>query len=177
MIKTISSTEKYRNKWITVKEDVIERPSGAEGLYGVVEKNDFAAILAIEKGCIHLVEQYRYPIKQRSLEIPMGAWSDKPDAEPLQLAIGELQEETGYKANTIEKIGFHHVDNGCTTQGCHMFFATDLEFVGKNLDAEEEDLVSLKLTLDDFEEKIISGQILDACTIAAYGLAKLKGLI
>ena len=107
----------------------------------------------------------------------MGAWSGKPDADPLQLAIGELQEETGYKANKIEKYGFHHVDNGCTTQGCHLFFATDLKFVGKNLDAEEEDLTSVKLSLIEFEKKIIDGQILDACTIAAYGLAKLKKLI
>ncbi len=36
--KTISSTEKYINNWITVTEDVIERPSGARGIYGVVEK-------------------------------------------------------------------------------------------------------------------------------------------
>ncbi len=177
MIKTISSTAKYKNKWITVNEDVIERPSGARGIYGVVEKNDFAAILAIENGYILLVEQYRYPIKERSLEIPMGAWSGKPDADPLQLAIGELQEETGYTANKIEKYGFHHVDNGCTTQGCHLFFATDLQFVGKNLDAEEEDLISVKLSLPEFEKKIIDGQILDACTIAAYGLAKLKKII
>lgn len=177
MMKTLSSTVKYQNRWIRVREDIIERPSGNEGLYGVVEKLDFAAILAVENGVIHLVEQYRYPIKQRSLEIPMGAWTEKPDAHPLELALGELQEETGYQANHIEKIGFHHVDNGGSTQGCHVFFATDLHFVGKNLDAEEEDLTSLTLSLDEFEAKISNGQILDACTIACYGLAKIKGLL
>ncbi|WP_435236778.1 NUDIX domain-containing protein [Psychromonas sp. PT13] len=177
MIKTISSTEKYTNKWITVHEDIIERPSGATGLYGVVEKVDFAAILAIEDGCIHLVEQYRYPVKQRSLELPMGSWAEQPDADPMELALRELQEETGYAAGRIEKIGFHHVDNGTSTQGCHVFIATDLTFVGKNLDAEEEDLTSTKLSLLEFEKRIIDGTILDACTIACYGLAKLKGMI
>ena len=177
MIKTLSSTVKYKNRWITVHEDIIERQSGVKGLYGIVEKVDFAAILAIEAGYIYLVEQYRYPVKQRSLEIPMGSWTEQPNADPTKLALGELQEETGYKAGRIEKIGFHHVDNGGSTQGCHVFLATDLTFVGKNLDAEEEDLTSIRLSLPDFEKKIADGLILDACTIACYGLAKIKALI
>ena len=177
MIKTLSSKIVYKNKWMTVREDIIERDSGAEGLFGVVEKPDFAAIIAIENNKIHLVEQFRYPVAQRSLELPMGGWPDEPDADPLELALGELQEETGYFANQIQKIGFHYVDNGGATVGCHVFFATDLEFVGKDLDAEEEDLVSLTLTIAEFEQKIIQGEILDACTIACYGLAKLKGLL
>lgn len=176
MFKTLSSKQVYKNNWITVHEDIIERPSGKEGLYGVVTKNDFAAIIAIQDGYIYLVEQYRYPVKQRSLEIPMGAWSDQPNADPTELALGELQEETGYRAGQIEKIGFHHVDNGGSTQGCHVFWATELTFVGTNLDPEEEDLISLRLPLAEFEQKILSGEILDACTIASYGLAKIKGL-
>lgn len=174
-IKTLSSDIKYQNRWITVHEDIIERASGQQGLYGVVEKLDFAAILAVESGCIHLVEQYRYPIKQRSLEIPMGAWQDSPGKDPTELALAELREETGYAAGYIEKIGFHHVDNGGSTQGCHVFIARDLTFVGKELDPEEEDLVSTQLPLAEFEQKIVNGEILDACTIACYGLAKLAG--
>jgi ADP-ribose pyrophosphatase len=58
-----------------------------------------------------------------------------------------------------------------------VFFATGLTFVGKNLDPEEEDLESLAMPLVEFEQKIVDGEILDACTIACYGLAKLKGLV
>ena len=174
-IKTLSTEIKYKNRWMTVHEDIIERASGNEGLYSVVEKNDFAAVLAVENGCIHLVEQYRYPIKQRSLELPMGAWQDQPDMDPTELALAELQEETGYTAAHIEKLGFHYVDNGGSTQGCHVFLAKELTFVGKKLDAEEEDLTSTLLPLPEFEQRIIQGDILDACTIACYGLAKLMG--
>lgn len=178
MFKTLSSTQQYQNPWITVREDIIERPSGEAGVYGVVEKADFAAILAIENGFIHLVEQYRYPIKQRSLEIPMGTWpNDQEGGEPCELALAELQQETGYKASNIQQIGFHHVDNGTSTQGCYIFLASGLEFVGKNLEPEEEDLISMQLPIKEFEQKIIDGEILDACTIASYSLAKLKGLV
>jgi 8-oxo-dGTP pyrophosphatase MutT (NUDIX family) len=160
-----------------VHEDIVERPSGAEGMYGYVEKPHFAAIIALHEGSIQLVRQYRYPIKEQSLELPMGAWTEQPDADPLELAKGELQEETGYVADQIEKIGFHYVDNGGATVGCYVFFATGLTFVGKNLDPEEEDLESLAMPLVEFEQKIVDGDILDACTIASYGLAKLKGLV
>ena len=177
MFKVINSKEIYKNKWMRLREDIIERANGAKGIYTVVEKNDFAVIIAIENSMLQLVTQYRHPIQERSLELPMGAWPEKPNANPLDLALGELQEETGYKANHIEKIGFQYVDNGASTVGAHIFYATDLEFVGKNLDEEEADLESCELSVKAFESKIVSGEITDATTIAAYALAKLKGFV
>jgi len=177
MIKTISSSIKYKNRWMTVYEDIIERPSGAQGIYGFVDKIDFVAILAIQDGYIYLVEQYRYPIKSRSLEIPMGAWQSQPNVDPKLLALGELKEETGYQAGSIEKIGFLHVSNDSSNEGCHVFFATDLTFVGTDLDPEEEDLELIRLPLKDFEQKITEGNIRSSCTVACYGLAKLKNII
>lgn len=177
VFKTLKSTLIYENAWLKLREDIIQRPSGKEGLFGIVEKPHFAAIIAIQAGQIYLVEQYRYAIDKRSLELPMGAWNDQPDADPTLLALGELQEETGYKANQIELIGFQYVDKGTATHGCHVFFASDLSFVGKKLDEEEEDLVSVVMPIEEFEGKIVDGSVFDATTIAAYGLAKLKGLV
>lgn len=94
-IKQLDSKVVYQNKWMTVREDKILRPSGAEGIYGVVDKPDCAAILAIDNGMIHLVQQYRYTVGQRCWEIPQGAWESNPDADHLELAKGELREETG----------------------------------------------------------------------------------
>ncbi|EAR08599.1 NUDIX domain-containing protein [Reinekea blandensis] len=177
MFKTLSRKTVYQNRWMKLHEDIIERPGGIEGLFGVVEKPDFSAIIAVDNGHIHLVEQYRYPIGQRSLELPMGGWPEQPDADPLALARGELQEETGYVAEHIEQIGYHHVDNGGGTMGCNVFFATGLTFSGRNPDPEEADLEPMTLPLTEFERRIKDGEILDACTIACYGLAKLKGLV
>lgn len=71
-IKQLDSKVVYQNKWMTVREDKILRPSGAEGIYGVVDKPDCAAILAIDNGMIHLVQQYRYTVGQRCWEIHKG---------------------------------------------------------------------------------------------------------
>ncbi len=88
MIKQLDSKIVYQNKWMTVREDKIERPSGAQGIYGVVDKPDCAVIIAIDKGQVHLVQQYRYTVQQRCWELPQGAWENNPDADHLSLAKG-----------------------------------------------------------------------------------------
>ncbi|CAM2982162.1 NUDIX domain-containing protein [Vibrio mytili] len=176
-IKTLDSKVVYQNKWMTVREDKIQRQSGAEGIYGVVDKPDFVAILAVDNGMIHLVQQYRYTISQRCWEIPQGSWESNPDVDPLELAKGELREETGMLAGSMEYVGAQFTAYGFLNQTCHVYFATHLTEVGNQLDSEEEDLITQAFTVKEFEQMMLDGTIKDSVTIAAYGLAKLKGLI
>jgi hypothetical protein len=53
-IRTLSTREVYRNPWLRLREDQIERSNGARGIYGVVEKDDCAVILPIEGDTIYL---------------------------------------------------------------------------------------------------------------------------
>src|SRR6185312_13510486 len=87
-IRTLSSREVYRNPWLRLKEDQIERSNGNKGIYGVVEKDDCAVILPIDGDRIYLVEQFRYTIGRRALELPQGGW-ERPDVAPEELARGE----------------------------------------------------------------------------------------
>lgn len=176
-IKQIDSKIVYQNKWMSVREDRILRPSGAEGIYGVVDKPDCAAILAIDHNVIHLVQQFRYTVQQRCWEIPQGAWESNPDADHLELAKGELREETGLQAASMVYVGAQFVAYGFLNQTCHVYLATGLTKVGNKLDTEEEDLITQSFPLEAFEQMIIEGDIKDCVTVAAYGLAKLKGLI
>ncbi len=61
-----------------VREDNILRRDGSAGIYGIVEKPDFALIVPMHDGMIHLVEQYRYPVKGRFWEFPQGSWEQDP---------------------------------------------------------------------------------------------------
>lgn len=176
-IKQLDSKVVYQNKWMTVREDKILRQSGAEGIYGVVDKPDCVVIIAIDKGMIHLVQQYRYTVGQRCWELPQGAWESNPDVDPLELAKGELREETGMLAGSMEYVGPQFIAYGFLNQTCHVYFATNLTQVGNQLDSEEEDLITQVFTVEEFEQMMIDGTIKDCVTIAAYGLAKLKKLI
>lgn len=176
-IQTLASTVIYENKWMRLKEDKIRRSSGSEGIYGVVEKPDFVVILPVDNGYIHLVEQYRYPIKKRCWELPQGAWEDNPDADHALLAAGELKEETGLVANKMQYLGDQYLAYGFCNQKYHIYFASELTFTQISLDPEEEGLITQKFLLDTFESMIITGEIQDASTVNAYGIAKLKGVL
>ena len=49
------TTVVYSNRWMTVREDKTRRYDGREGIYGVVEKPDFALVVPYADGGFHLV--------------------------------------------------------------------------------------------------------------------------
>jgi 8-oxo-dGTP pyrophosphatase MutT (NUDIX family) len=176
-IKQLDSKIVYQNRWMSVREDRIVRPSGAEGVYGVVDKPDFVVIIPVQDGHIHIVEQYRYPVGKRFWELPQGSWEHDHDADPAEIAAGELREETGLTADTLTYVGHEYLAYGYSSQGYHIYFATDLEQGARSLDPEEEGLITRRVTIEEFEAMICSGEIKNATSINAYCVAKLKGMI
>jgi ADP-ribose pyrophosphatase len=170
-IRTLSTREVYRNPWLRVREDQIERSNGAKGIYGVVEKDDCAVILPIEGDTIYLVEQFRYTIGQRVLELPQGGW-ETPDVDPEELARGELREETGMVAASMTYLGTMWIAYGFTKQKQYVYLATGLTHAGTDPDPEEHDLVLKTATIAEFEQMLLDGMIQDVCTLAAWGMYK-----
>jgi len=170
-IKTLSSREVYRNPWLRLREDEIERSNGAQGIYGVVDKDDCAVIIPIEGDRIYLVQQFRYTIQQTSLELPQGGW-ETADIDPEELARGELREETGFEAATMTYLGMMYIAYGFANQKQYVFLASGLKHVGTDFDAEEHDLTLHSFTIAEFEQMLLDGSIRDSCTLAAWGLYK-----
>jgi len=168
-ITTLSSREVYRNRWMRVREDQILRSNGQKGIYGVVEKEDGAIIIPIEGDRIWLVEQFRYTIQERTLELPQGTW-DMPIEDPEELARGELQEELGLRAAKMVLLGTMWIAYGFTRQREHIFLATGLTPTEKKPDPEEHDLVVHSVPIAEFERMMLEGTIRDECTLAAWGL-------
>ncbi len=168
-ITTLSSREVYRNRWMRVREDEILRSNGQKGVYGVVEKHDCAIILPIENGRIWLVDQYRYTIQQRAVELPQGGWEQEIDS-PEELARGELMEETGLLAGRMTRLGSMWIAYGYSRQLQHVFLATGLSQAEARPDEEEHDLVVRSVPIEEFEQSVLDGLIRDTCTIAAWGL-------
>jgi ADP-ribose pyrophosphatase len=171
-IKTLFTREIYRNPWLRLREDQIERSNGALGIYGVVEKDDCAIIVPIEGQMIYLIEQFRYTIQQRALELPQGGW-ETADVDPEELARGELREETGLSAEKMTLLGTLWVAYGFARQKMHVFLATGLTATGTDPDPEEHDLVLRSTTISEFEQMLLEGTIRDECTVAAWGLYRL----
>jgi len=136
-IETTSTRLVYENRWMRVREDTIRRRDGSTGIYGVVEKPDFVVIVPVEDdGRVHLVEQYRYPVKGRYWELPQGSWEQAQGAEPLEMARGELREETGLEAARMFYAGHLFEACGYSNQGFHIFLVTDLRRGNADLERE-----------------------------------------
>ncbi len=176
--ETVSTRIAYENRWTRVREDVIRRPDGSPGLYGVVERSDFVVVFPLDaEGKVTLVEQFRYPVGRRMLELPMGMWEDRPDTPPEQVATGELAEETGLVAATMTKVGVLFQGAGYSTQKGHVFLALDLRKGEASRERSEQDMTVVSVPLAEFVAMIGDGRVADAMTIAAFGLLAAAGLL
>ncbi|MFT7560661.1 MAG: ADP-ribose pyrophosphatase [Flavobacteriales bacterium] len=98
------------------------------------------------------------------------------ESDHLAAAKRELREETGLISNNMVYVGHQFLAYGYSSQGYHIYLATDLEQGVNDLDPEEEDLVTKKVTIEEFEEMLRTEIIKDATTLNAYSSVKLKGL-
>lgn len=177
-IATIGSRVVYQNRWMRVREDAIRRRDGSTGIYGVVEKPDFVVIAPLENdGRLHLVQQFRYPVRRRYWEFPQGSWEQAAQADPVEMARGELREETGLVAVRMTYAGHLFEAPGYATQGYHVFLATGLQRTEDDREREEQDLVTQEFLLPEVERMMREGEIKDGTTVAALGLLRLKGLL
>jgi 8-oxo-dGTP pyrophosphatase MutT (NUDIX family) len=175
-IKKISSREVYRNPWTRVREDVIERSNGQRGIYGVIEKDPACIIIPLDEtpegDFVYLVEQFRYTVGKRSVEFPQGGW-EREDVIPEELARGELGEETGLLADSMTQLARFQIAVGVMAQEQYTFLACGLKQSATQRDPEEHDLQVHRVAVADFEEMLLTGRILDNCTVAAWGIYKL----
>lgn len=176
-IATTATRVVYENRWMRVREDKTRLRDGSAGVYGDVEKPDFVIVAPIHDGAVHLVQQYRYPIRARQWEFPQGSKEGPPALDYLSVAAAELEEEAGLRAGTIVEAGRLFPLYGTVTQSYRAFLATDLTPGPPHRELEEQDLVSRPFPLSVFEQMIIGGEIQDAGTVATYALLKMKGLL
>jgi 8-oxo-dGTP pyrophosphatase MutT (NUDIX family) len=123
----------------------------------------------IDGNRIWLVEQFRYTIQERTVELPQGGWEMAVD-DPEELARGELKEETGLCAENMIYLGAHWIAYGFTRQKQHVFLATGLSQAEREPDEEEHDIVVRTMPVSEFEQMMVDGLVRDGCTLAAWAL-------
>lgn len=170
----LSSRLVYRNAWLALREDRIERPDGSRGIYSVIDRPDFALVIASENDGFHLVDQYRYPIEGRYWEFPQGCFPNWQDGEQEELARTELAEETGLRAGTMRDLGHLFGWHGASSQAFTVFLATDLTQGPTNREPSEQDMRHRWFSRGEVERMIRDGTIKDNSTLAAYALYLLK---
>jgi 8-oxo-dGTP pyrophosphatase MutT (NUDIX family) len=172
-VRRIGSRVVYENPWMVVREDRVERLDGSRGIYGIIEKPDFALVIPVEGDGFHMVEEFRYPIGKRTWSFPQGSLPDRQAAEPEELARTELAQETGLRAGTLTHLGHLNCSHGTSGQGFDVFLATDLKAGEADREPEEQDMRQRWVSRAEFTAMIRDGRVTDDSTVAAYTLLTL----
>jgi 8-oxo-dGTP pyrophosphatase MutT (NUDIX family) len=169
-IKQLASREVYRSQWLSVREDDVEFPSGARGIYSVVDKPDFVLVLPYENDGFWLVEQFRYPVGRREWEFPQGGWTHGLDGAQDELAAAELREETGFVADSLVHLGRLHACYGFCSQGYDVYLASGLTAGDVDRETTEQDMIHEWRSIADIRAMMRSGELADAHSLAALTL-------
>lgn len=134
-----------------------------------------AMILAIDEGHVILVEQFRFPLGQNCLEFPAGLVGDEEEGEDvLPAAARELEEETGYRAGRIERVGEFFSSPGMVSESFTLVRAFDLQKIGEGGGVEGENITVHRVALSDIDGFIAlrraAGCAIDARLLMLIGL-------
>jgi 8-oxo-dGTP pyrophosphatase MutT (NUDIX family) len=163
--RTVSSRLTYANAWMRVREDLVRRPDGSPGIYGVMEPVRVATgvVALTDDRHVWLVGQFRYPTNIYSWEIIEGGAD--PHEDPLAGAQRELREEAGLLASAWSPLGGQvHLSNCLTSERCHIYLARGLRHVGAQPEATEV-LRLARVPLHRALELVDSGAIHDAVSV------------
>jgi ADP-ribose pyrophosphatase len=143
-------TAKRRGKW-----EYVGRARGIRA----------AVILAVEDGHVLLVEQYRVPLGRNCIELPAGLIGDDSEGEdPLEAAGRELEEETGYRAATLENLGEYYSSPGMVSEAFTLVRAHGLTKVSEGGGVQGEEITVHRVALNGLPD-FIAAKRAEGCGI------------
>jgi ADP-ribose pyrophosphatase len=162
--KTISSKTIFEGRAVRLRVDTVETPEGRETTREIVEHADCIAVIALDSNNnVLLVRQFRKPVEKELLEIPAGGIDPGEDAETA--VIREMQEETGFKPQTLKRLGGFYSAPGWATEYLYLYLATDL--IPRRMYAEDtEGIEVIPVPVADIPELVASGKIQDSKSVA-----------
>ncbi len=170
-VPDITASRRAYEGWVSVRVDSLRYASGREGEITVVEHPGGVTLVAVDdQDRLLLVRQHRHPAGRWLLELPAGTL----DAGELPEACAEreLQEETGYRPQRIERLGGFYTAPGFCTEYLYVFLCTEL--VESPLQGDEDTIHLERLPPREALRLIAAGEIEDAKTSAAL-LLYLRG--
>ena len=163
--RTISSQRVFQGRIVGVRVETVAIPDGGEATREIVEHGDSVVVVPMtDEGEVVLVRQYRKAIERTLLEAPAGGLEE--GESPEEAVARELQEETGYRAERLVRLGGFWTTPGFCTEYMHAYLATGLH-PGTATPEEDERIQVERLPLTRALEMVRSGEIEDAKSVAA----------
>lgn len=171
-LERIHSEELYRGRVITLRKDTIRTAQGKELQREVVAHPGAVVLVAVDKGELLFVRQYRYAAGEELLELVAGTL--EPGEDPADTAARELQEEAGYKPGRLTKLGEFYSAPGFCTEKLHLFLAEELT-PSRLAGDEDEEIEVVRMSLPKALKMAKEGAFRDAKTLAGVLLYAWRG--
>lgn len=172
-----------QDPWFTAVRDFVKFPNGSKGKYDrffytkALSGAHNVVILPVREGKIVLIKHFRHATRTRHWEIPRGFGEPTLSAEDM--ARQELREELGAEAIKMQYLGMAHQDTGAF-QGQVEYFLAELETLPTDLpeSAKNEGISGIRaVSVVEFSQMMLSGEMTDYFSIVAYTFAKERGLL
>lgn len=132
----------------------------------VVHPGAVVTLPLLTDGRIVMIRNFRYCVDQELWELPAG--TIEPNEPPIETACRELEEETGYRAGTMTPLMEFFTSPGICTELMRAFVATELTYVGQDLQGGERIEVE-RITVDEARRRLLDAEFRDGKTIAVLG--------
>jgi len=163
--ESIESRQVYRGAFLDVRRDQVRLPDGAQAQREYIVHPGAVVIVALlDDGRLVVERQWRYPLARVMLEFPAGKLEG--GEPPLQCAIRELIEETGYRAAEWARAGLLHNAIAYSNEGIEVWFARGLVLGERHLDAGEF-LDVTEMSAEQLDDLAQRGELTDAKTLIA----------
>lgn len=163
----------HQGNLIALYKERVDFPQGGHTHFDIVKHPGGAVIAAINDNHeICLLKQWRHALGQFIWELPAGCL--EPGEPPLKTAKRELEEEAGVKAEQWQDLGIISSSPGFSNEILYLFAARGISAGQVHLD-DAEQLEAHWLSLANVREMALSGEIIDAKTLAVlYKIEALK---
>lgn len=171
--KTISSKTVYEGRIIDVDVLEVELENGQRSVREIVKHGVAVAIIPrLPDGRFAFIRQFRKAMDRICFEVVAGN-VDHDGEHEAETAIRELQEETGYIAESMELLGPIYPSVGYCTERIDVFYC-EVVSKGETSFDDDERIETVVLSEAEMDTKIRNNEISDSKTLAAWMLYKVR---
>ncbi len=165
--KTLAVTRVFEGRALTIDCATIEMPNGRRSVREIVRHRGAAVILGQRPdGLFVLIHQYRRAVESTLLEMVAGCL--EVGETPEVAARREMEEESGYAVETLERIGVILPCPGYSEERLTLFYARIAQTPRAQNPDFDENLEPVVMSAEEIEKAIDDGVLIDGKSIALW---------